>query len=371
MKFQVMIGLLAVSVTQAGEIRFNRDIRPILSDKCFKCHGPDEEGRKAKLRLDVRDDALEVLSPGNADESELVARILTHDAEDRMPPVDSKLALTAAEKETLREWVKAGAPYEGHWAFEPVTRRAVPEVKGESRVVNEIDRFVLDQLDHRGLSLSQEASRETLIRRVSFDLTGLPPTLEEIDAFVGDESEDAYEKIVDLYLSKTAYGERMATVWMDIARYSDTYGYQVDRDRFVWPWRDWVIKAFNSNMSYDRFVTEQIAGDLIPNATDDQRLATTFNRLHPQKVEGGSTEEEFRVEYVADRNHTFGTAFLGLSLECARCHDHKYDPISQKEYYQLFSFFIPCESSPVNWIAPPNFPSTRLFRPPLWLSKSR
>ena len=361
MKQWTMIGMsmlvLVSSIAHADDVQFNRDIRPILSDKCFRCHGQSDSSRKAKLRLDVRDAALDVLSPGKPEDSELLARVLTDDPDDLMPPPSSKQSLTDAEKKLLRAWIEQGAGYAGHWAFQPVAEPKVPEVKGKAWVKNSIDHFVLQQLEAKGVTPSKEASRETLIRRVSFDLTGLPPTLEEIDAFVADKSDNAYERIVDKYLAKTAYGERMASVWMDVARYSDTYGYQVDRDRFVWPWRDWVIKAFNSNMPYDQFVTEQLAGDLLPNATDDQRLATTFNRLHPQKVEGGSTPEEFRVEYVADRNHTFGTAFLGLSLECARCHEHKYDPISQEEYYQLFSFFNNIDESGLYSYFTPSIPT--------------
>ncbi|MFT7643467.1 MAG: hypothetical protein ACI9G1_005232, partial [Pirellulaceae bacterium] len=317
-------------------VEFSR-VRSILSNKCFKCHGFDEEARKGDLRLDNSDAAAEVLNRQDPAKSEFLKRIVSTDPDERMPPAESKLSLTKSEIDVLSRWVKSGAKYEGHWAFIAPTTVAVPATNGEW-AKNEIDQFVLKRLQAEGLVPNDEASKQRLIRRVAFDLTGLPPTLKEIHEFV-EGGDDAYEKLVDRLLERESYGERMAATWLDVARYSDTYGYQVDRDRFVWPWRDWVIKAFNSNMPYDQFITWQLAGDLLPNATDEQILATTFCRLHPQKVEGGSTPEEFRVEYVADRNHTFGTAFLGLSVECCRCHDHKYDPISQKEYYQLFAFF--------------------------------
>ena len=256
-----------------------------------------------------------------------------------MPPADSKLVLSPAEVDLIRKWIKQGATWQEHWSFVPVRPVAIPKVQDPGWPRNAIDSFVLARLEHAGLPPAPLAAREVLLRRVTFDLTGLPPTLEELDAFLADDSPEAYEKVVDRLLKSTRYGERMASEWLDVARYSDTFGYQVDRDRFVWPWRDWVIRAFNNNLPYDEFVTQQLAGDLLPNATDDQILATTFNRLHPQKVEGGSTPEEFRVEYVADRNQTFATALLGLTMECARCHDHKYDPLRQQEYYQLSAFF--------------------------------
>ncbi len=323
----------------AGPVEFSRDVRPILSDRCFKCHGPDERARKSDLRLDRRDGALRVLAPGQLERSELARRIRSDDPDERMPPPSSKLSLSPGEIDTLLRWIEAGAPYELHWSFAPIRRVPVPAVERADWPRNEIDHFILARLEKAGIEPSPEASRERLIRRVTFDLIGLPPTLEEIDAFLADREPDAYERLVARLLERTEYGERMAADWLDVARYSDTYGYQVDRDRFVWPWRDWVIRAFNENLPWDQFVTRQLAGDLLPDAGDDAVLATTFNRLHPQKVEGGSVPEEFRVEYVADRLHTFATAFLGLTLECARCHDHKYDPISQREYYELFAFF--------------------------------
>ncbi|MCA9117090.1 MAG: DUF1553 domain-containing protein [Planctomycetaceae bacterium] len=329
------------TAAQAAPPDFSRDIRPILSEYCFACHGPDAAARKADLRLDEREAALDygAIVPGEAAASPLVERILSDDPDLVMPPPRSKKQLSAAQKNLLRQWVAAGAKYEAHWAFQPVGQVKVPAVKNEAWVQTPIDRFILHRLEQEQVTPSPRAGKTRLIRRLSFDLTGLPPTLAEIEAYLADESPEATAKVVDRLLKSEHYGERMAADWLDVARYSDTYGYQVDRNRNVWPWRDWVIRAFNRNLPYDQFVTEQIAGDLLPDATDDQILATTFNRLHPQKVEGGSTPEEFRIEYVADRTQTVAAGFLGLTLECARCHDHKFDPISQKEYYQLTAFF--------------------------------
>ena len=312
--------------------KFNRDIRPILSDKCFFCHGPDSKKREADLRLDVREVAVEAdaIVPGKPDESEMIARILSTKPKEHMPPAKSKLApLTPAEIEMLRRWIAEGAVYEKHWSFNALQPVDAPG----------IDPLVEKGLAARGLKPQPEADRHTLIRRVSFDLTGLPPTPAEIETFVKDAAPDAYEKLVDRLLASPRYGERMAVDWLDVSRYADSYGFQVDREREVWPWRDWVIRAFNDNLSFDKFITWQLAGDLLPNPTDDQILATAFNRLHQQEAEGGSVEEEYRVEYVADRVQTFSTAFLGLTFECARCHDHKFDPITHKDYYQLFSLF--------------------------------
>ncbi len=334
----VVVWAGAVASTIAAEpIRYNRDIRPILSDKCFFCHGPDEKKREAKLRLDTREGAVKsVIVPGKPDKSELLKRITTPDPDDHMPPAKSKLpAITPAEVDKLRRWIAEGAQYEAHWAFIPLKPVAVPKSRGGSP----IDALVSAGLAPRKLKLQPEADRNTLLRRVSFDLTGLPPTPAEIEAFVKDTAPEAYEKVLDRLLASERYGERMAVDWLDIARYADSYGFQVDREREMWPWRDWVIKSFNRNLPFDQFITAQIAGDLLPHPTDDQILATAFNRLHQQETEGGSVEEEYRVEYVADRVQTFATAFLGLTFECARCHDHKFDPIAQKEYYGLFSFF--------------------------------
>ena len=348
----VSLALLAFQVAQgddqSAKVDFTTQIKPLLSDRCFLCHGPDEENRQADLRLDQADglfgeldsdDSQQAVVAGNPGRSALIDRVLTDDSDLVMPPVDSGLTLSESEKQLLVQWVSEGAEWEQHWAFRPVEQPPVPDVNNAEWCSNEIDYFVMTRREAAKFPVTGMADREKLIRRVTFDLTGLPPTLEDIDKFLNDQSENAYETLVDRLLASEEFGERMASDWLDVARYSDTYGYQVDRDRFVWPWRDWVIRAFNDNKPHDQFIIEQLAGDLLDNASQDQILATTFNRLHPQKVEGGSTPEEFRVEYVADRTQTVGTAFMGLTLECARCHDHKYDPISQKEYYQLFSFF--------------------------------
>ncbi|MDC0935598.1 DUF1549 domain-containing protein [Pirellulales bacterium] len=319
-------------------VDFDRQIKPILSDHCSLCHGPDAGSREAELRLDLEESARAVIEPESPEQSELYQRI-TAEGDDRMPPPDSKLSLSEDEISLIKRWIAEGAVWQQHWAFVAPRTCDLPKTKQSDWVNNEIDAFVLSRLEQQELAPAEAVSKEKLLRRVSFDLTGLPPTLQELDAFLADESPDAFEKVVDQLLRKDRYGERMASDWLDLARYSDTYGYQVDRDRFVWPWRDWIVRAFNEDMPYDQFITEQLAGDLLPGATDEQILATTFNRLHPQKVEGGSVEEEFRVEYVADRSQTVGMAFMGLTVECARCHDHKYDPITQKEYYQLFAFF--------------------------------
>ena len=328
----------------ADPLEYNRDIRPILGKHCFACHGPDAAARKADLRLDHAEDAIaaKAITPGSPDASELVARIFAADADDLMPPPEAKLELSEAQKATLKQWITEGAVYEDHWAFLPPVRRPVPEIPGAAAP---IDAFIRAELAARGLEPAPEASRETLIRRVALDLTGLPPTLEEIDTFLSDTVPGAYERMVDQYFARPAYAERMTALWLDVARYADTYGYQSDRNSTVWPWRDWVIRAFQKNMPYDEFARAQIAGDLIPDATQDQRLATAFNRLHRQTNEGGSVLEEFRVAYVSDRAETFGTAFLGLTFGCAKCHDHKFDPISQENYFELSAFFANIDES--------------------------
>jgi hypothetical protein len=322
-------------------------VKPILSDKCFACHGPDEKKRQASFRLDTEAGAMSALKSdphhfaivrGNPGESFLVKRISSQDPLFQMPPPESNLVLTEQEKTTLRKWVEQGAEYKKHWAFTPPM---MPEVPGVSSgwVSNDIDKFILAKLEEKGLEPSAIADKERLIRRVSFDLTGLPPTLQQVDAFMKDDSEQAYEKVVDALLASNAYGERWANYWLDVSRYGDSHGYQDDLPRVMWPWRDWVIHAFNENLSYDQFVTWQLAGDLLPNATREQILATGFNRNHKITQEGGAIPEEYRTEYVVDRTNTFGKAFLGISVECSRCHDHKYDPISQKDFYSMYSFF--------------------------------
>jgi len=352
--FVHLVLLLLLSGTlfakEATSLQFNRDVRPILSDKCFGCHGPDSGHRKAGLRLDDRDSALKVaksgeipIKPGDPAASQLVARIESHDADEVMPPPEAKMTkLTPKEIATLKQWVAEGAQYQPLWSFiplQPVTLPPIPKFAADIKVRNDIDRLVFAKLASRELSPRPEARPEVLLRRVSLDITGLPPTADEVRAFLKDSAPDAYERAVDRLLASPAFGERMATDWLDVARYADSYGFQVDKDRSVWPWRDWVVNAFNRNLPFNEFVTWQLAGDLLPNATEEQLIATAFNRLHQQESEGGSVEEEYRVEYVADRVQTFATAFLGLTFECAKCHDHKFDPIAQKEFYQMFAFF--------------------------------
>ncbi len=370
--FLFVASLLLVSVA-AGQDRvdFNFDVKPILSDRCYICHGPDAENREADLRLDTKEGAFaesqsgelkHVIKAGSLSESELIRRIISTEPEVVMPPPGSKLSLQPEEVGTLKRWVKEGAEWKDHWAFIPLRDRIpVPLLRDSTWPKNDIDHFVLRKLNRTNLGPTNRASRERLLRRVTFDLTGLPPTLEELDAFLADNSDNAFERVIERLLASKAYGERMTSEWLDVARYSDTYGYQVDRDRYVWPWRDWVIRAFNDNMPYDKFVTHQLAGDLVPNADKDTILATTFNRLHPQKVEGGSVPEEFRVEYVADRTQTFSTAFLGLTMECAKCHDHKYDPLKLKEYFQLFAFFNNIDEAGLYSYFTPSIPTPTLM----------
>jgi hypothetical protein len=329
----------------AQDVGFNRDIRPILSDKCYTCHGPDKGNRKSKLRFDTEAGAKQDLGghfaivPGDSAKSEIIRRITAENPAMRMPPVWSGYKLTEREIELIRGWVEQGAKWEKHWSFIPPRRPPLPEVKDGNWVRNPIDTFVLERLEREGLSHSPEADRERLIRRVTLDLTGLPPTPAEIDAFLADTSPNSYEKVVGRLLASPRYGERMAVRWLDAARYADTNGYQTDGERFMWRWRDWVIDAFNHNTPFDRFTIEQIAGDLLPNATLDQKIATGFNRNHRGNGEGGIIPEEYAVEYVVDRVDTTATVWMGLTLGCARCHDHKYDPFTQKEYYQLFAYF--------------------------------
>ncbi|MEN1677967.1 MAG: DUF1553 domain-containing protein [Planctomycetota bacterium] len=336
----VAIGVAATGSANAP-IDFVRDIRPILSDKCFACHGPAEDSRAAGLRLDVREEAIgfTAIVPGSPEASSMLKRVLSDDDDLRMPPPESHKTLDAEEINLLRNWIEEGAAYEPHWSLKPPQRQEALASDGDTWARNEVDRFVLRRLQAGGIASNREADRRTWLRRVTFDLTGLPPTQAELRSFVGDRRPDAYERVVDRLLDTDAHAERMASEWLDVARYSDSYGYQRDDARFVWPYRDWVIDSFRRNRPYDVFVTWQIAGDLLPDATREQRLATTFCRLHSHKKEGGVAVEEFRVENVADRTHTFASAFLGLTMECARCHDHKYDPITIREYYQLSSFF--------------------------------
>ena len=346
--FPAVLPLVGIAADDA--VSFTRDIRPLLSDRCFQCHGPDEKNQKAGLRLDTKEGALAPLDddgtiftlvPGDLDKSELWYRITTDDEDDLMPPPDQAgLTLSADEKNLIRRWIEQGAEFEDLWSF--VTPESPePPVSGRSQkwARNPIDHFVFARLESEGLEPSPQADRHTLIRRLSYDLTGLPATPEEIESFVEDKSPDAYEKLVDRLLASDRYGERMAVEWLDAARYADTSGYQYDWPRTMWRWRDWVIDAYNDNLSYDQFITWQIAGDLLPEATLAQQIATGFNRNHPFTIEGGTIDEEYRVSYVSDRVTTMGTVFLGMTFECARCHDHKYDPVSQQDFYQLYAFF--------------------------------
>ncbi|MFO1062426.1 MAG: PSD1 and planctomycete cytochrome C domain-containing protein [Pirellulales bacterium] len=340
---------------------FSRDVRAILSDKCFQCHGPDEAKRQGGLRLDVRESALDkgdsgkhAIVAGKADESELIRRLVTSDADSHMPPAETKKVLTKEEVETLRRWIDAGAKYEGHWAFSTVVRPDVPQpfVADDSNakewLKHPIDRFLLARLQKEGLKPNSEADRETLIRRVALDLTGLPPKPDELRSFLAEPpSAAAYEKVGDHYLASPHYGERMALNWLDMARYADSNGFQSDGSRDIWAWRDWLIQAYNDNKPFDEFTIEQLAGDMLPDATTSQIIATGFNRNHRLNGEGGRIVEEWFAETVIDRVETTGLTWLGLTLNCTRCHDHKYDPLTQKEFYQLFAFFNSVEEQGV------------------------
>jgi len=324
------------------------DVKPILSDRCYLCHGPDEGTREAGLRLDTQEGAYKALAsnaknhaivPGKPEQSRMVYKITSTDLQQIMPPPTSNLTLSKYEKQVLIKWIEQGAEWKEHWSFLPPQKKELPKIANQEWPTNKLDYFIAKRLEQEGLIPSEEASKEQLIRRVFFDLTGLPPTIEDIDAFIKDKAANAYEKVVDKLLASTAYGERMAATWLDISRYADTHGYQDDLERTMWPWRDWVISAFNRNIPYDEFVKWQLAGDLLPNATQEQIVATAFNRNHKITQEGGVIDEEYRVEYVMDRTNTTAKAILGLTMECARCHDHKYDPISQNEFYSFYGFF--------------------------------
>jgi len=343
------LGLLCSQASAATEpLQFNRDIRPILSDRCFKCHGPDKASRKAALRLDVSEGAYaergknheHAVVPGKPEESLLCRKIFAADPSDAMPPPDSNLSLNRQEKDRLRRWIAEGAHYQPHWAYVPLPANVpVPAVKDKRWPRNEIDRFILARLESASLKPSNEAEKLRWLRRVTYDLNGLPPTPREAKAFLEDKSAGAWNKVVDRLLASPHFGQRMAVPWLDAARYADSYGYQSDLLCPTWPYRDWVVNAFNRNVSYSEFILDQVAGDLIPDADDSTRLATAFDRLHRQTNEGGSIEEEWRTEYVSDRVQTFGTAFLALTFECTHCHDHKFDPLTQKDYYSLGAFF--------------------------------
>ena len=329
-------------------INYNFDVKPILSDKCYTCHGPDDKARKSNLRLDVKSGFYKHLEGNNNDfvidrsnpsNSELIKRISSEDVGYIMPPPDSNLKLTAKEKYILKTWIEQGANWESHWSYTKPNLSKIPETIFGEWANNEIDFFIAKNLEKRGMSPSKIEKKEILIRRVFFDLTGLPPTINDVDLFLSDNSKNAYEKVIDKLLQSESYGERMASIWMDLARYGDSHGYQDDTERIMWPWRDWVIHAFNKNLPYNKFISWQIAGDMIPNATKEQILASAFNRNHKITQEGGVIPEEYRVEYVADRAVTTSKVMMGLTVECARCHTHKYDPITHKEFFSFFSFF--------------------------------
>jgi Protein of unknown function (DUF1553)/Protein of unknown function (DUF1549)/Planctomycete cytochrome C len=336
--------LLAIvpSAAFAGDpVEYNRDIRPILSENCFLCHGPDKNHRKAGLRLDDRQSALtkEAIVPGKADASEVITRIFSGDAEEVMPPPESTKTLTPAQKELLKRWIAEGATFQAHWAYEPIKRPAIPEVKDPSWLKNPIDSFILATLEAKGIKPSPEADRRTLLRRLSLDVIGLPPSLEEVRAFEADTSPNAYEKQVDRLLASPRYGERMSVPWLDLARFADTVGYHGDQNQYIFPYRDYVIDAFNRNLPFDRFTLEQLAGDLLPDPTPEQLVATGFNRLNMMTREGGAQPKEYLAKYAGDRVRTVSLTWLGSTMGCAECHDHKYDPFAARDFYRMAAFF--------------------------------
>jgi hypothetical protein len=341
-RFTICLAALALpfgAKAKSATIEFDRDVRPILSDNCFYCHGSDPNHRKAKMRLDTAEGAAakKAFVPGKPEESELIRRIFSKDPDEHMPPPDSNRHLTDEQKEILRDWIQQGGKYGTHWAFIAPVRPELPKVKNKKWPRNEIDHFILAKLESEKIKPNPEAPLEKLLRRVSLDLDGLPPTPEQLENWRAHK--DPFSAAVDELLASPHFGERMASDWMDVARYADTHGFNNDSARTMWRWRDWVIKAFNENMPYNRFITEQLAGDLLKNATLDQKIASGFNRNHVINSEGGIIDEEYRVEYVADRVRTTSMAWLGMTMECARCHDHKFDPIKQKDYYRMFAFF--------------------------------
>ncbi len=353
----VFLCLTGMSLRGEDRIRFSRDIRPILSKKCFKCHGPDERKRKAHLRLDRADgdegayrasDGSQAVKAGDLDGSALWYRINTDDADEVMPPQSARRggALTSGEKKLIRQWILEGAVYEGFWAFTPPRPQGLPRLENERWSSRRIDRFVMARLEKEGLQPNPRATKRTLIRRVSLDLTGLPPTIDEIHRFLDDTSEHAYENLVDRLLARPQYGEHMARYWLDLVRFADTNGLHHDHYREMTPYRDWVIRTFNDSLSFDQFITYQVAGDLFPQPSLDQQIASGFNRLHLIIDRGTALPEESFTRNVVDRVSAVGTAFLGLTVQCAICHDHKYDPITQKDFYQLFAFFNNFDGNP-------------------------
>ncbi len=341
-----IVGTLSAAEPATEKLDFGRDVRAILSNNCFKCHGPDEKQRQAGLRLDQRDGATAKLESGKVgiaagkwSDSEIIARLTTDNADLKMPPPASGKKVSAGQIENLKRWINEGAEYKPHWSFVAAARPEFPKVSEDAWIKNPIDRFVLAQLDKAGLKPSPQADKVTLIRRLTFDLTGLPPTPAEVDAFVADNSAEAYDKLVERLLNSARHGEHQARYWLDAARYGDTHGLHLDNERSLWPYRDWVIGAFNRNVPFNQFTVEQLAGDLLPNATQEQRIASGFNRCNVTTSEGGSINEEVQVRYAVDRTEAIGTVWLGLTVGCAVCHDHKFDPISQKEFYQLYAFY--------------------------------
>ncbi|MBL6656046.1 MAG: PSD1 domain-containing protein [Flavobacteriaceae bacterium] len=329
-------------------ISYNFDVKPILSDKCYACHGPDAEARQAELRLDLEEGAFKtakylsdmpIIAKGDPEGSALIHHIRSTDAERQMPPPSSNLLLSERQKELLSKWIEQGALWEEHWAYQTPIKSSPPSTAFDSWAINEIDFFIAKRLEAQNMQPSNPASKEIILRRLAFDLTGLPPSIELMDQFLKDTSDEAYEKMVDHFMSLPQFGEHMASSWLDVARYADTHGYQDDLERVMWPWRDWVIHAFNKNLPYDQFISWQLAGDLYENPSLEMLVATGFNRNHKITQEGGVIDEEYRVEYVADRTITTSKALMGLTVECARCHDHKYDAVSQKEFFSLYSFF--------------------------------
>ncbi|MEZ6063943.1 MAG: PSD1 and planctomycete cytochrome C domain-containing protein [Planctomycetaceae bacterium] len=366
-KFLACFTVLAIGITAIpavcgqAPVDFLRTVQPILSRNCYACHGPDRDTREGDLRLDMADAAYEskAIVPGQPQQSELIARITSTDADHRMPPADSGKVLTDAQVELLRRWISEGAKYDTHWSFRPVTKPDLPQVSDSSWITNEVDAFILAELDRHGLTPMPEADRETLIRRVSLDLTGLPPSIDDVDRYLSDTSDDAFKKLVDRTLASARYGEHMARYWLDAARYADTFGLHEDDYQGVWPYRDWVICAFNDNKPFDRFTIEQLAGDLLPEPTTDQLVATGFNRCHVSTNEGGVIDEEFLVRYAVDRTSTTATVWMGLTAGCATCHDHKFDPLSMKEFYSLMAFFNNVDEKGRNGYFP--------IEPSLWL----
>jgi mono/diheme cytochrome c family protein len=363
--FAIAIALLAAETRSAAgqDVDFNRDVRPILSDHCFQCHGPDAKNRQAELRLDREEDAFAkrdkpAIVRGKPAESELVRRITSSDPDERMPPAEANKPLSPPQIEVLQRWVEQGARWQKHWSLIPPVRPALPMLPvaggkpaSENDVANQppadppqnaIDLFIRAELGKHKLLPSATAPKHSLLRRASFDLTGLPPSLDQLDAIEADETPDAYERAVDRLLASPRHGERMAIRWLEAARYADTHGYQSDGERQMWRWRDWVIEAFNRNMPFDQFTVEQLAGDLLPNATLDQKIATGFNRNHRGNSEGGVIPEEYAVEYVVDRVETTSTVWLGLTMGCVRCHDHKFDPYTMKDFYSLYATSTTC-----------------------------